>query len=387
MSVFGGPRGDVVDETRGTYFAPAPPAYIGSSASPVVTTTSAAQSIAIRSTTDLIASLGSELPIKVFTKKNGKQVEVDVPSNLEDPGGDGRGREDWGYRVFNGWLYAGNTFGDAVEWRGSTLWTCDLINPNQVSPSVVDGQAKWYINGREVTKPKNFLHWRVNPVPGYLLGLSPIEQAAANIGVSLATTRFGREFFTDGLHPGGLITNELTDLDDEQVVVTKNRVQANKGMREPLVLGKGWKWQDVQVTPEESQFIETQGWSEAQCARIYGPGFAEILGYETGQKMTYNNVVERRQDLLVLGVNRWFRRYERILSLFVPKGQWVELTRDALLETTTLQRYQAHASALRAGWKVPNEVREIENLEPTEWGKQPVAGGSQPDPVDPTKES
>lgn len=384
MSVFGGPSRDV---ERATYHAPAQQYVSASDTAPAVTTTSAAQSVAIRSTTDLIASLSSELPVDVYTMRSGKKKQLTTPSNLDDPGGDGRGREDWAYRLQNSWLYTGNAFGVAIDWRGKVLETCDLISPNQVTPAVVDGQPKWWVNGRPVEDLSSFLHWRVNPVPGYLLGLSPIEQAAATIGVSLATTRFGRGWFSDGAHPGGILTNTIVDLDDEQVGVAKTRVLANRGTRDPLVLGKGWEWNEVQISPEESQFIETQGWSEAQCARIFGPGFAELLGYPTGSKMDYGNIVDRRQDLLVLSINRWLRRYERILSLFVPKGQWVEVNRDALLEATTLQRYQAHtASGL---WTTVDEIREIEGKDPLPNGAGKVLAGrpATAAPTDPKKVS
>ena len=55
----------------------------------------------------------------------------------------------------------------------------------------------------------------------------------------------------------------------------------------------------------------------------------------------------------------------------------VGLNRAALLEATTLQRYQAHASALQNGWRTPNEIREIENLEKwTDKGDQPIKTGA-----------
>lgn len=350
-------------EARASYVAPRMPVDVGSYNNVVVTPSTAAQSVAIRATVDLIASLGSELPITVYTGSKSARRKVSTPSELEDPGGDGRGREDWGYRLLWSALLTGNMFGDVVDRDGARLRTVDLINPETVTPSVVDGKPKWFVNGSEVEDGR-FQHWRVNPVAGHLLGLSPIEHHATTIGISLATSRFGRQWFADGAHPSGLLYNEIVDLDADQAQIAKTRVVATRGSSEPMVFGKGWKWENAQITPEESQFLETQGLSEAQCARIYGPGFAEILGYETGGSMTYSNIVDRRQDLLVLSMNRWLRRYERVLSMFTPRPQWVELNRDALLEATTLQRYQAHALALNSGWKVPDEVRDIEHLGP-----------------------
>ena len=353
-------------EERATYRAPRVPAVIGTYAEATVNSVTAAQSVAIRSTADLIASLGSELPINVWTEERGKRRKVtNVPGSLEDPGGDERGREDWGYRLLWSWLLAGNACGDIIDRQGQTLTTVDLINPDDVTANIVDGKPKWYVNGAEMPAER-MAHWRVNPMSGRLLGLSPIEHHATTIGISLATSRFGRQWFADGAHASGYLTNTEVPITPELASEAKAKVLEARGSSEPMVFGKGWGFTGAQVTPEESQFLETQGLSEAQCARIFGPGFAEILGYETGSKMTYANIVDRRQDLLVLGMNRWLRRYDRILSKFTRPGEWVSLDREALLEATTLQRYQAHTASL--AWRPANEIRAIEGLDP-------IAGG------------
>lgn len=355
-------------EERATYWAPTMPVEIGTYSDVVVNSVSAAQSVAIRSTADLIASLGSELPINLWTEERGKVVRYKKTSaSIEDPGGDDRGREDWAYRLFWSWLLAGNTCGDIIERDPYQLLTVDLLNISEVTPTVADGMPKWYVRGKDQPASR-MAHWRVNPVPGRLMGLSPIEHHATTIGISLATSRFGRQWFADGAHPSGYLTNSEVPLDETIAADAKAKVLAARGSSEPMVFGKGWGFTGAQVTPEESQFLETQGLSEAQCARIFGPGFAEILGYETGGKMTYANVVDRRQDLLVLSMNRWLRRYDRVLSMFAPRGVWVEVNRDALLEATTLQRYQAHTASLT--WRTPNEIRAIEHLDP-------IAGGDQ----------
>jgi HK97 family phage portal protein len=366
-------RSESAEEERSSYYAPSMPQLDSSSVVPIVTPSSATQSVAIRSTQDLIASLASELPIDVYTGRGKDRRKLSTPGNLDDPGGDGTGREDWGYRLLTNWLGTGNAFGDVIQRDGTgRMVAADLFNPAIITPTVVEGRAQWAVNGRTVTDIANFKHWRVNPQSGQILGFSPIEAHAATIGVSIATTRFGRGWFADGSHSTGILSSE-EELGEGVADIAKRRYMASLGTREPVVIGGKWKWDPLQVSNEESQFLETAGYSEAQCARIYGPGFAEILGYDTGQKMTYANVVDRRQDLLVLGMARWFRRYERILSQFLPKPQWVEINRDALLESTTLQRYQAHNLALSGQWKVINEVREHENLEPVPWGNEPIA--------------
>ena len=348
------------------------------------------QSVAVRATADLICSLASELPVGVYQDDADGRVKRPTPPNLMDPGGDGHGLEDWTYRLLLSWLMRGNAYGNELEWdrRGRAL-RVDLVHPDDVQATVLDGSVRWVVGGRvlEPAAADRFQHHRVNPVAGRVLGLSPIGQHAATINVSLQATRYGSQWFRDGAHPGGILSNTETQLSAEQAQTAKKRfLAALSGTREPLVMGKGWAYSSIQVAPEESQFLETMGFTEAQCARLFGPGFAEVMGYETGGSMTYANVVDRRQDLLVLSMNKWLRRVERVLSTLVPPKQYVRLNRDALLESTTLARYQAHALALRHRWRTINEVRRIEDEPPVPWGDEPAATAqpAQPAPGEPT---
>ena len=329
----------------------------------------ALQSVAVWATADLIASLVSELPADVYA--NGRKRPGAIPENIQYPSA-GQRREDWLYQLIMSWTLRGNAYGFGSSWDSRTgrARTVDLLAPSNVSAQDgPDGTAQWYYKGQrlEGSRLNEFVHRRVNPQPGQLLGLSVIEAHAVSIGVSLRSAQFGDQWFKDGAHPSGMLVN-AKPLTEVQAATAKARLKdIMQGSRDPLVLGEGWDYKDIQVSPEESQFIETQRYSEAQCARMFGPGFAEIMGYETGGSMTYANVVDRRQDLLVLSMNKWIRRADRILTeLLPPSTQTVRLDRDALLEATTLQRYQAHALALQ--WRPVNEIREIEDL-------PPIAGG------------
>jgi HK97 family phage portal protein len=340
------------------------------------------QSVAVRSTVDLICSLGSELPVDVFRDRGTGRSSVKTPTNLLDPGGDDTGLEDWVYRLLSSWALRGNAYGVETSWDRKTgrATTVDLFHPDDVSVNIEGDKPTFYVSGK-LADPDTFVHWRVNPMAGRVLGLSPVALHAATVGVSLSSTRFGAQWFRDGAHPGGLLKNSEANLNAADAKTAKERFIASlRGTREPLVLGKGWEYQTIQVSPEESQFLETQGFTEAQCARMFGPGFAEVMGYESGGSMTYSNIVDRRQDLLVFSMNKWLRRTERVLSSLIPKPHYVRLNRDAMLEATTLDRYTAHASALQNRWRTVNEVRAMEDLPPVEWGNEPNVTAKQPDP-------
>ncbi|RKT49353.1 phage portal protein [Saccharothrix australiensis] len=367
-------------ERRATQFSPVPyPVLAPRSFAEVDLSIAEAslQSIAVLVTTDLIASLGSELPIVCYRGQDDDRVRVPLPSYLLDPAGDGHGVEDWLYQALMSWLLRGNLYGDILDRaRGGHPTQVLLHHPDEVRGWLSEGQEVWSVNGEPVTDRSRWLHRRVHPVAGRVQGLSPIQFAATTIGLSITAARYGEQWFLDGAHPSALMTNDEAELDGDKAKVVKDRfVAALYGSREPLVLGKGWNYQAIQVTAEESQFLATQNWTEAQCSRIYGPGFAEILGYETGGSMRYTNVESRNAHLLVYSMNKWLKRAERLLSGMLPRPLYVEVDRDALLETTTVERYRAHALALSHRWKTVNEVRKRERLPRVAWGDQPNETG------------
>lgn len=335
----------------------------------------ALQSVAFGSGVDLVASIVSELPLEIYSGDGPTRKKRPTPGYLEDPAGDGYGRQDWMYQLICSWFLRGNGFGQKLD-VGPTgmIRQAMLFHPDTVSASKLDGKIRWMVSGEPIPDARAY-HTRVNPVPGTLMGLSQVQAHAATLGLSISATRFGVSWFQDGGHPTGMLTNDLADLSDESVVRTaKDRfLAALYGTREPVVLGKGWKYSALQVTPEESQFLGTQGYAEAQCARIVGPGVAEVLGYDTGGSMTYSTMVDRDIALLKYTVGKVVNRMERLFWWWLPRPQEAVFNRDAFLETSAMQKWQVNKAKLDSGAYVINEIRADENQPPVEWGAKPMA--------------
>lgn len=348
-------------------------------ASSMSTMENALQSIAYRSCVDVACSLASELPMDFFKGAGQKKRQIDMPEYLEDPAGDGQGFEDFRYQAVLSWILRGNLYAN-VQRRGKPTrrspqgMPVEMIfyHPDEVSGELVDGEVVWYgMTGERIDK-KNFLHRRVNPVPGRIQGLSPIAFHAGSIGLSLTAAKFGEDWFNSGAHPSGLLTNDEEDLTPKRASVVKDRfMAAMRGSAEPVVLGRGWKYQQLSVSAEESQFLATQAYSEAQCARILGPGFAEIMGYESGGSMNYANITDRSVQLLTYSLNKWLNRSERLINLMLPDGVKSKINRNALLEVATMQRLEAYGLALKNRQMTVNEAREKEELPPVSWGDEP----------------
>lgn len=333
------------------------------------------QSIAFRSAVDLMASLVSEMRWDIYRGEGANRQKVSTPGYLLDPSGDGYGVEDWTYMLLQSWFLRGNAYGQIID-QGPTgmLRQVDLWHPDKVNARLEDGQPVWTANGRIVPREQVF-HRRAFPVAGNLLGLSPVAIHADSLGLSIAATRFGRGWFQDGGHPGGILSNSEADMSDERIVRTaKDRFMAALfGTREPVVLGRGWKFEQIQVAPEESQFLQTQNYSAAECARILGAGIAEVLGYDTGSSMTYSTMVDRDLSLLKYAAHRWIKRVERVYSAFLPRPQYALFDLDSFLDTNVMQRWQVNEKKLKSGAYVINEIRAQNADKPVPWGNEPFA--------------
>ena len=347
------------------------------------TTGDAAQrKVAVWASVNLLAGLVSELPRDGYAGLGATRRPVGLPVFFTDPDGSGQGMDDWLYQLVSSWLLRGNAVGsvlarDAMERPTQIL----LHHPDACSVWQDEkGRVHWYVDGVE-KQARDIWHRRAFPSPGRVLGLSPIALHAATIGQGIAAANFGLRFFTDGGHPSAILQQEdsPTVTQAEAVAVKQRFLAAVRGTREPVVMAKGWKYQSIQVAPNESQFLDTQKYTAAECARIFGPGVPEVLGYETGGSLTYANVEQRSLDLLKFTLNRWLVKVENILSADVlTRPRYMKFNRNALLATDILTRYRVHEIALRNKIEVVNEVREKEDLPPVEWGDQPQEAAGDP---------
>jgi HK97 family phage portal protein len=338
----------------------------------VSTLESSMQSVAVHATVDLIASLISELPVDVFRRARSlgePAVQIDAPAWVMDPEAAGYGVEDYLYKALVSFPLRGNVWGRvgqrAVPQQGAFIQQVEMLHPDRVRGQIEDGQAVWYDNGERIP-PAEAFHRRAYPVPGVVSGLSVIANHARSIGLDLTLTQFGLQFFQDGGMPGAVLRNEDDDIDEPMARRVKSRwLAAVRGNREPAVLGKSWTYTPIAINPEEGQFLESRQMSSADCARMFGPGFAEILGYESSTKggsLTYANLQSRETHLLVFSLARWLRRCDRLLSCMLPSTQYAKLNRNALLETTAMERFQAYALALGGqAWMNVDEVRALED--------------------------
>lgn len=335
----------------------------------------AMRKIAIASSVRLLASIIEMLPRHVYTGEGEAKRRIATPGWLEDLDGEGYGTTDWLTRGMYSHGLRGNIVGRTLARDPQTgkPRQIRMYHPDAVTVSRSGDRTVWRYLGKEIPAA-DLYHRRIFAVPGQTLGSSPVAQHALTLGLGLSAEQFGAQFFMDGGHPTAMFKNTEKKLTDIQATTIKDRFMATvRGRREPLVVGSDWDYQQLQVSPNDSQFLSTFGYTNTECARIFGPGMPEMLGYETGNSMTYSNIEQRALDLLTFTVDPWLCRFENLVSDLLSPTQYMKFERKALLRTDVLTRFKVHEIALRNEIEVVNEVRQLEDLSAVEWGNEPRA--------------
>jgi HK97 family phage portal protein len=338
------------------------------------------QSAAVWSSTNLVATVLANLPLDTYRRQpDGTAQPIDNPPLVDDPGGEGYGAADWLYQYLMCRQLRGNVVGQLLGADRATGRPTQIVlyHPDEAYGwRDYQGVRHWTVAGRELNAAEmaTLFHRRAYPMPGCVMGMSPVAYHFATIGQNVAATRFGLQFFLDSGHPSYVYRNSLEEIDQTKAAAVKERVMATTyGRREPLVMGKGWeKPEPLQVSPEDSQMLATQGYSAADCCRLFGPGLAEVLGYETGGSLTYSTRVDRATDLLTFTFDPHLTDLERMFTALLPPREFVRFNRSALLRMTTMERWRVYLMQLATKARVINEVRDDEDWAPVPWGDEPV---------------
>jgi HK97 family phage portal protein len=326
-----------------------------------VNPTTAMQHSAVWACVNLIAGSISTLPLAAY-RRGGRDPLPDLPPPLRQPSADWSLPE-FLYALLQSLLLRGNAYGLVVDRAGAGLLPArvELLAPERVQVEA-NGRLIYRIDGQEVDR-SSIWHVKAFTAPGQVLGLSPIGHARQAIGLGLSAERFASRMFAQGMPAGVLSTDQDLKEGRAEQIKAQWRARYQEGNREIAVLGSGARFQAVSISPEEAQFLETTQANVRTICRYFGVN-PELVGADSGNSLTYANVEQRALDFLTFGLRPWLVRLETALSALLSSTTTVKFNAAALVRTDLLTRYQAHESAIRAGWKLRSEVRELEDLPP-----------------------
>jgi len=209
-------------------------------------------------------------------------------------------------------------------------------------------------------------HRRMFRRAGHLTGMSLLQYSERDVRLGLNAADFASGFFSDGAHPSSILTNDSqAQLNQRDATTIKQKFMAAvHGSREPALLTGGWKYQQIQVNPTDSQFVETEQQVDLKvCRRFRVP--PEIVAVAiSGSSITYANVEQRSLDMLTYTMQRWITAWERALGRMLPRGQYTSFDLSPLLRTDILTRWLVNHAQIASRVVTQDEVREGESLPP-----------------------
>ena len=216
--------------------------------------------------------------------------------------------------------------------------------------------------------PDDMLHIKDRSDDG-IVGKSRLTRTRETLGIALASERYAGSTFRNGAAMSGILSHP-DHLGEEATKNLRDSFKATYGGAYKAgaiaVLEEGLKWQQISVSPDDAQMLETRRFSVEQLSRIFRvPG--PIIGDFSGGN--YSSIVEVTRwfytQTLQPWLNKWERTIERaLLSEASRRSYEVEFDVDLLLRGDMLTRFQAYRIAREVGLYSANELRRFENANP-----------------------
>lgn len=298
--------------------------------------------------------------LPLYATRNGDRLGT--PAVLAEPE-TGRTRSEFFAAATVSLLVDGNMY--ALIGRRDSMGfpqTVMLLDPEAVLVRVVDGRIEYKVAGRSVDA-SDILHIRGFTLPGHVVGRGPLSYNRQSIGAALAGDQYAANSFTDAALPDGVLQSD-NEITSDQAAALKSAFIAGNGGRQrgPAVLSGGVKYQPLEFSSVDMELLDSRRFSQLQICSMFGVP-PHLVGVPSQDSKTYSSVTQDSQAFVSFTLRPWLTRLEEGFSTLLPRGQRARFNLDALLRASTMERYQAHAAGIAAGFLTVEEVRRLEELD------------------------
>lgn len=325
----------------------------------------------------LVAGTISTFPIHA---KRGRLTLDPDPQIVHRPSPTVR-RSVWVEQAVASMLLRGGAYGlvdDASMARTGWPGQVDLIHPDRVDWTARDG---WMLDGKPIDEYPVGPLWQVplHVIAGSPKGLNPLEYARKTVYAKLVAQEFGASFFSGGGHPTGIVAPETDPGETNAKLMKQKFIDAASG-RGPVVLPQTIKYTQLQINPDDSQFIEAMRFSDEELARFFGVSAAMADIVVSGTSLIYSNITDRREDFKQFTLLLPMYRLEEAMTELLPDRVDVKFNPAGLLRGSIAERYATYKTAAEINnltgetFMDVDEMRELEDREPI--AKTTTPGGT-----------
>lgn len=340
---------------------------IPSRSAAIVTPDTALSLTAVYRAVQIIATPISKMTINTYRFATGIELKVDNPVLVNNPSID-QNRRDFLFQTVASLALDGNAYwfknyGSNGQVNNLTILPAGSVMPSY--PKFKDGTTDYskviynYL-GKEYTK-REIEHLRIFSKAGELKGISPIDSCRKDISAAIDLRDYAGNWFTSaGVPTGVLKTNAmLNKADADEVTANWHNKQQN---RQVAVLGNGFEYQQIALSPRDALFTEVQDQQVQAVARLFGVPARLLLTSVPGASDTYTNLQDENQVFYRHTLMAYTDAITDALSNCLPRGNRVEFDFEHLFKADVAARYNYYKVAIEAGILTPEEVRTKEGL-------------------------
>ena len=315
----------------------------------------------------LLADSVASMPLRAYkTAPDGQRILQSIPDVLANPDPESNTFE-LIHQMMASMALHGNAYVKIDRDRAGNMIGLVPLHPYQMQVLPTGDQVgRRYLHlGNDIDR-EEMLHLRWFTPPQSLVGISPLNQARNLVGLAIAMDRHLAQFYGEGGTPSGVLETPQK-LNIEQARVIQATWEAtHRRHRKPAVLSDGLKFTPITTSASDAQMIQSREQIVRDIARIFRVP-SHLIG-ATGDNQTYQNVEQASLNFLTHTVAPWIRRIEIAISKILDPGVDVAFDTSTLLRVDALTRATVNKINVQMGARTPNEVRQIEGMEPYDGG-------------------
>ncbi|HCS40388.1 MAG TPA: phage portal protein [Anaerolineaceae bacterium] len=202
--------------------------------------------------------------------------------------------------------------------------------------------------------------------------VSVMTYARESFGLSIAAEHFGAKLFGNYSRPGGFLKHP-GHLSEEAQIRLRNqteRMTSGENLHRLGVLEEGMEYQQVTLSPEDSQMLETREFQAEDVCRWFRVP-PHMVGLTSKATSWGSGIEELSRGYVTFVLMPWLVRWQQLISkdLIIATDQYfVEFLTEALLRGDIEKRYSAYNIGRNGGWLATNDIRRPENMNPIPGG-------------------
>lgn len=216
---------------------------------------------------------------------------------------------------------------------------------------------------------RDILHIKLNSTDG-LTGMSPIRQAARDIGLAIAGNDAAAALFENGNTPAGVLSTDQTFGEDDASVDRLRKSwekthagSSNKG--KVAILEAGLKYQSIQMSSVDAQLLEMMGLSRERIAALFRIP-SHMLNAKEGMK--YNTVEHNNTGFFRDALMPLVTKLENGISPLLPENHDISLDEKTFVRGDREAQVKTVSEEIKSGICSLNEGR-------IDLGREPIDGG------------